>query len=371
MGFTAFGAQQPEQKRAWRNKSIEAYREINFWEKFLGASNNSIVQVINELKSTSKGDRAMIALVQDARMTGIVGDNDIADRRETLEANWQEIHTDQLRKSFSTKGRVDDQQSVLDVRTEMKDKGAYWRAAIQEELLFLTACGISYDKNTDGSTRSLGGEDDLRTLEFAADVAVPTNGRHYNFNGTTFTLGDTTAIAATYLPTYGMIVDAAAEARTKGIKPLRVDGTDHYVYLCHPKTFAALKKDSSFRDAVVGAGERGKKHPIFTGGTLTMDGIIIHTNTRVFNTIGAASGAKWGAGGTVNGTRSLLLGCQAMALADLWSGAQWDEEILDAGAKKAVTISQYIGMKKLQFNSRVDSNTVQDFGMLSINLAIG
>jgi N4-gp56 family major capsid protein len=253
----------------------------------------------------------------------------------------------------------------------MKNKGAYWRAAIQEELMFLTACGISYNYNTDGSLRAVGAEDDLRTLEFASDVAAPTSGRHFNFTSGAFVAGDTTTISALSVPTYGMLVDAAAEARTKGIKPLRVDGMDHYVYLCHPKTFAALKKNSDFRDAVINAGDRGKKNPVFTGGTLTMDGLIIHTNTRMFNTLGAASGSKWGAAGAINGTRSLLMGCQALGHADLWSGAQWDEEILDAGAKKAVTISQYIGMKKLQFNSRFDSDTVQDFGTMAINLFIG
>lgn len=370
MAYTALGAQQPNQKQAWVKESIKTFRENFFFEKFMGPGENSIIQTVKELKRTEKGDRALIGLVQDMQGSGIVGDNDIDGRREALESDWVEIHTDQLRQGTSSKGRVDDQRSIYTFRTEAKDKLAYWRASIQEQLLILTASGISYNYNCDGSTRTVGAQDDLRTLEFAADVAAPSSARHFSFNGTSIVSGDTTAITTGYVPKYGMIVDLMAEAKTKGIKPLRVGGQEHYVYLCHPKTFAKLKKDSDFRDAVINAGDRGKMNPIFTGATLTMDGLIIHANNRVYNTAGAASGSKWGAGGTVDGTRSLLMGCQAIGHADLWGMAEWFEGKEDDDAKNIISIAMYFGMRKLKFNSRYDSNTVQDFGVFAVDLAL-
>ena len=369
-GYTALGAQLPDQKRAWAREAIRVYRENFFFTKFMGKSDNSIVQTVTELKRTEKGDRAMIGLVQEMRGSGIVGDNDINGRREALESAWQEIHTDQLRNGVTSKGRVDDQRSILNFRNEARDKLAYWRAKMQEDLMILTASGISYNFNTDGSTRVIGAQDDPRTLEFAADVKVPSSGRHFNFTAGAFAAGDTTTIASTSVPTYGMIVDAMAEAKTRGIKPLNIGGQDHMVYLCHPKTFARLKKDSDFRTAIITAGERGSKNPIFTGATLTMDGLIIHTNNRVFNTAGAVSGSKWGSGGTVDGTRSLLMGCQALAHADLWDSAQWFEGKEDDDAKNVISIAMYFGLLKPQFPSRFDGDTVQDFGVMAINLAL-
>jgi len=370
MGYTALGAQQPEQKKAWIRESIKTFRENFFFEKFMGKGENSIIQTVKELKRTEKGDRAMIGLVQDMQGSGIVGDNDIDGRREALESDWVEIHTDQLRNGTSSKGRVDDQRSVFTFRTEAKDKLGYWRASIHEQLLILAASGISFNYNCDGSTRVVGAQDDLRTLEFAADVVAPSSARHFSFDGTDIVDGDTSAITTGYVPKYGMIVDLMAEAKTKGIKPLRVGGQEHYVYLCHPKTFAKLKKDADFRDAVINAGERGKMNPIFSGATLTMDGLIIHTNNRVYNTSGAASGSKWGADGTVDGTRSLLMGCQAMGHADIWGQAQWYEGKEDDDAKNIISIAMYFGLLKLQFNSRYDGNTVQDFGLMAIDLAL-
>ena len=370
MAFTAFGAQMPEQKKAWVKETIKTFRENFFFEKFMGKGENSIIQTIKELRKTENGDRAVIPLVQDLKGSGIVSDNEINGRGEELESFWLEVHTDQLRKMVASKGRVDDQRSVLDFRTEAKDKLAYWRAGVQEELIILTASGVSYQYNTDGSLRHVGSEDDLSTLEFAADVTPPTAGRHYSFNGSDLGPGDTTAVTTAFAPKYGMIVDLMAEAKVRGIKPLKVGGQDHYVWLCHPRTFAKLKKDPDFRDVVVNAGERGKMNPIFTGATLTMDGLIIHTNMRVFNTLGAASGSKWGSDGTVNGVRTLLMGCQALGHADLWKSASWNEEKEDHKARLEISIAQYWGVRKFRYPSRRDGDTVQDFGVIALDLAL-
>ena len=112
MAFTAFGASQNAVnfKRAWVSETIKAFRQQSFWEKFVGTTANSIVHRITELKKTEKGDRAMIGLKANLKASGIVGDNDIDGRREAIETYWVEVHTDQLRKSVCSKGRVDDQQ---------------------------------------------------------------------------------------------------------------------------------------------------------------------------------------------------------------------------------------------------------------------
>lgn len=378
MAFTALGALQPEQKRAWVRESIRVFRENFFFNKFLGKSENSIVQHVTELKKTEKGDRAMIGLVADMAGNGVVGDNELKGREEALESSWVEIHTDQLRNGTKSKGRVDNQRSVFEFRKEARDKLAFWRANIIEELMVLTAAGVSYALNSDGSLRVANGQDMLTGLEYADDVSAPSSERHLAFNGTNLVTGDTTAVTTGFLPKYGMVVDAMAEARTKGIKPLRIGGQDHYVYLCHPKTFAALKKDSDFRDVIVNAGERGAKNPIFTGATVTMDGLIIHTNNRVFNTLGAtagtsgnvgAAGYKWGADADVNGTRSLLMGCQALGFADLWGSADWYEGKDDHDNKDVISIAMYCGLIKPKFKTKA-GGTKQDFGVMAIDLAL-
>ena len=372
MGFTAFGAGQTEFKRAWVSETIKAYRQQSFWEKFMGTVSNSAVQRITELKKTEKGDRAMVGLKANMMASGIVGDNDIDGRREALETYWIEIHTDQLRKSVSSKGRVDDQRSVLDFRTEAKDSLSDWRAQINDDMMFLAASNISFAYNTDGSLRSTGSEDSLLQLDYAGDVAAaPSSKRHFTFDGTNIIAGNTGSVAAGYVPKYGALVDLCAEAKTRGVKPLMINGQEVYVHVVHPKTFARYKKDADFREVLVNAAERGLKNPIFTGAAgFTVDGILFHTSNKVYNTLGAAAGSKWGAGGNVDGTRSLLLGQQAMLYADIWGAGDWHEETLDSGAKNAITLSQYTGIRKPSFMSRLDGDTVQDFGLICMDYCL-
>lgn len=370
-GYTALGALQPEQKRAWINEALTAYRENFFFKNWMGTSENSIIQFVKELTKTEKGDRAMIGLVPDMVSPGVVGDNTLKDREDSLEADWIEIHCDQLRNGVKSKGRVDNQRSVLQFRKEAKDKLGYWRAQRIEQLIILAASGLHFGQNTDGSPIDLRGQDDPRLLEFADDVTPPSSERHLRFTATGLAQGDTSQIDSTSAPTYGAIVDLHAEARTKGIKPLRIGGQDHYVYLCHPKHFAALKKDKDFREAVIHANERGLKHPILTGGTVTMDGLIFHTNNRVFNTTGAATGSKWGSSGDVNGTRSLLMGSQAIGFADLWKAIEWYEGKDDHDAKDVISLASYIGILKPRFKLKPgQTGERQDFGVIAVDSAI-
>lgn len=370
-GFTPLGAQLPEQQQAWVRESIKAFRADFFFQKFTGTGPNNIVQVCNELKKTASGDRAGISLVQELAGSGIVGDNDFDGRYESLESSWVEIHCDQLRKGVASKGRVDDQRSVLNFRTEAKDKVSFWRARIMEEFMILCASGIALTYNTDGSTRSVGAEDDPATLAYAADVTAPSTNRHYSYNGTALVAGDTTTVTTGYVPKYGAIVDIMAEAKTRGVPPLMIGGKEHYVYLCHPKTYARLKKDSDFRDALVQGEARGPKHPIFTGADVTMDGAVIHTNKRVYTTLGKTSGVdKWGSGNLVDGTRSLLLGRQALAFGDIWGAAKWYEGKRDHDAKNVISLAMYTGILKPKFISRDDSDAVEDFGVIALDLTL-
>lgn len=350
----------------WKKDSIRAFREELFFKRFMGTGENSIVQYITELKKTDTGTKAMIGLIPDLAGNGVVGDNELEGREEEMDAFWLEINIDLLRNAVKSKGKKSERASVFKARAEARDRLSRWRANIADELMILTASGIGYGYNNNGSVRS-GTGDPLTALDFAADVTAPTNNRHFNFDGSSLQTGDTSTVANTFLPKYGMIVDLVAEARTRGVKPLRVNGQDHYVYLCHPKHFAQLKKDADFRDAIINAGARGDKNPVFTGATVTMDGLIIHTNNKVFNTSAATAGSKWGAGGNVNGTRSLLMGCQALAFADINDNMTWEEEIKDYGNRYGVAIGAFNGILKPKFKSRHDGDTVQDFGVMAIN----
>ena len=55
---------------------------------------------------------------------------------------------------------------------------------------------------------------------------------------------------------------------------------------------------------------------------------MFHEHRLVYNTLGAASNAKWGSGGAVDGARALICGAQALGFADL-GAPEWSEKLIE------------------------------------------
>ena len=186
------------------------------------------------------------------------------------------------------------------------------------------------------------------------------------WDGTSLAVSNTGNITSAYVPKYSMIVDAIAYAKEHRIKPLMSGGKPYFVMFLAPGSLAQLKKDPDYQRAVVAvATKAGTDSPWFTGATVTVDGAVLHEHGLVYTTKGAASGAKWGAGGAVNGTRTLLCGAQALGMADLGPG-DWVEKLFQYDSQVGLNIDKILGLLKPQFYSIYDKS-IEDFGLLSID----
>jgi N4-gp56 family major capsid protein len=236
------------------------------------------------------------------------------------------ITIDLIAHQVREKGKLAAQKTVVDFRTNAKDRLAFWVANRCDQLAFLTLSGISYAFQNDGSPRTSGA---FAALAFAADVSAPTLNRHRRWDGVNNVLvpGNTATMLATDTLKYKTIVDANVWAKTHYIKPLNVGGKEHYICFIRPEGLAQLKADPDFVRAVTTGGERGDKNPYFTGGIVTVDGLVFFEHRLVYNTKGAALNSKWGATGTVDGSRMLICGSQALGMADL-GAPEWAEKWL-------------------------------------------
>ena len=369
---TDFGRQQPHRRHAWGHAAYEVFRDNFYLERLVGKGESAVIERVDELSKTKSGeDAAMIHLIADIKGGGVVADNQMEGRERELSAAWQKIEIDQLRNAVVNKGRMADLRSILQFRRPAKNKLGRWLADTMEDLGILTLSGVSYAYNTDGSLRATpDGQDDLTELLFAADVTAPSTNRHFRWDATTgLEAGDTTAIDPADVITYNALVDIAAEGDTRGLKRIKKGGKEYFILMVHTKTMAALHKDADFRSVIVNADTRGPENRIFSGAVVTMHGLVIHPYRRTFNTLRAASGSKWGGAGDVNGSRSLLLGAQALALADLDS-PEWDEEMRDYRNRRGIAISKMFGYLKPQFPSEYDDGSLEDFGVMALDHAI-
>ena len=363
MSLTNFAALTPKQKLVWSRDVWKAARDAMFIKNFMGTDENSVIHRITELTKTEKGEQVIMQLVADLVGDGTIGDNEREGNEEAMQSYSQIVNIDLLTHSVRNKGKLAEQKTVIKFREQGKDKLSFWLANRADQLAFLTMSGISYAFKNNGAPR-VGSP--FPGLAFAADVSAPTSKRSLMWDGTSLAVSNTGSITTGYVPKYAMIVDAVAYAKEHHIKPLKSGGKDYYVLFVQPGTLAALKKDPDYQRAVVAvATKSGLDSPWFTGATITVDGAVIHEHNLVYNTKGATSGNKWGSGGAINGTRTLLCGAQALGMADL-GPAEWDEKTFQYGSQQGINIDKMFGLLKPKFYSIYDESE-EDFGLLTID----
>lgn len=369
---TNFAEQQPYNKDAWGHRAYDEFIEQFFFTGMLGEGQAAIIEHITELTKNAKGEAgAWLHLVNDIHGGGVFGDNEMAHRERTLNSSWYRVTYDQIRNGFATAGRLTEMRSVINTRKQFRKKMVKWLRETLEDQCILAASGISFAYNVDGSLRDTpAGQDAWTTLEYASRVRAPSTNRHFRWDGAggEWTAGDTTAVAAGDMPAYEMLPELEALAAELRLPPLQVDGEDYYVWLVSKKGMSKLWQDANFRSIVVNGESRGSKNPIFKNSKITMNNIIIKPYQRTFTTRGAASGSKWGATGTQDGSRSLLLGAQALAMVDL-GATNWEEEHRDFGARWALAMDKFVGIEKPQFESSY-TGTVEDVGVCALDHAI-
>ena len=365
-GLTNFSGLTPQQKIVWSRDVWQTARDQMCIKRFMGSGDNAVIQRVTELTKTEKGEQVLMQLVADLVDDGVIGDNEREGNEEAMQSYSIALNIDLITHSVRNKGKLSDQKSVINFREMGKDRLAYWLANRVDQLALLTMSGISYAFMNNGAPRTAS---PFPNLAFAADVSAPSSKRSLMYDGTSLQVSSTGAIASTYLPSYRMIVDLIAYAKENYVKPLMSGGKEYYVLFVAPGTLAALKKDADYQRAVVGvATKQGTDSPWFTGGTVTIDGAVIHEHRLVYTTKGAISGSKWGAGGAVNGTRSLLCGAQALGMADIGS-PEWNEKEFQYGSQQGINIDKMLGLLKPKFYS-IYNGSVQDFGIVTCDTYI-
>lgn len=369
MALTNFGNLTDEQKTVWSRDLWKQARNMSFVNRFLGKGPNSLIQHVTELKKTEKGARAVITLLADLQGDGVAGDRTLEGNEEAMQTFDQVIRIDQLRHANRHEGRMADQKSVVEFRSNSRDVLAYWLADRIDQMAFLTLSGVAYSKKNDGTDRT---GSDLPYLEFAADVAAPTANRRLRWDGTNKALisnAATGSIAATDTPMWEMFVQLKAYAKTRYIRGVNeAGGEETYHAFLSPQAMAKLKQDLTYMQNLRHAQERDKSNPLFTGSTVKIDGIYLHEFRHVYNTYGAASGSKWGAGGAIDGCQVLFCGAQALGMADIGS-PEWVEKGFDYDNQQGISVGKILGFLKPKFGNIYEGGSTEDFGAISCYVA--
>lgn len=252
--------------------------------------------------------------------------------------------------------------TVIRFRTTGREKLSFWIADKLDELMFLTASGRAYTLKLDGSTRT---SSQLPSLTFAADVVAASTNRIVHAGSATSEATLTTSDKMSWT----VIVNAKTKAARKKLRPIREGGKEYFAITISSEQRRDLVLDPTYQTILRSAEARSGSNPLFTGAMAVVDGVIIHSHNKVYNTFGLTSSNKWGSAGTVDGAQALMFGAQALGLATLGNLFYRESDKTDYGNRPGIGVGRKFGILKPQFLSLPDSGTREDFGVISVKTA--
>ena len=366
MALTNFAALTAEAKTMWSMDLWKQARNASFINRFTGTGDDAVFQRITQLKKSEKGARAVITLLHDLEGDGVAGDRQLEGMEEAMSTGEQVIRIDQLRHANRNEGRLADQKSIVTFRENSRNVLSYWLADRIDQLAFLTLSGVTYANKQDYTARV---GSDFPSLEFAADVVPPSAARVASFTATGLNIGGAISDVLV-LPTWNMMVDTKAYMKEQYIRPIRGDnsnGEEVYHVFVTPTCAAALKKDPDYVSALRNARERSASNPLYKGGLIDVDGLVLHEHRHVIHGLDDAQEATSPFTGLTTGQSAcqmLFCGTQAMGLADI-GNPEWVEKEFDYDNSPGISVAKMFGMLKPQFHS-IYSGTTEDFGVMSV-----
>jgi len=380
MSLTNFSLLTNEQKTIWSLDLWKQARNMSFVNKFLGKGPNSLVQHITELKRSEKGARAVITLLADLTGDGVAGDRTLEGNEEAMQTFDQVIKIDQIRHANRHEGKMADQKSVVEFRGNSRDVLAYWLADRIDQMAFSALGGRSFAIKPNGQART---GSDLPFLEFAADVAAPSTKRMLRWDNVNKTLKssatganattdivNTGAVATSDFVAWQTFVQLKAYAKDRYIRGVTGDGGEEtYHAFMTPQCMARLKADNDYNLNLRHSFQTDKNDHLFTGSSVKIDGIYLHEFRHVPNVSQGISGTNmYGTGLDKNGSQILFCGAQALGMADI-GAPEWNEKGFDYENSQGIAVGKILGLLKPKFGTIYESNTVEDFGVLSCYVA--
>lgn len=351
----AFG--DPKAQKKWSgNLAVDTRKKSYFENRFIGTTDNAIIQRKTELESDS-GDRISFDLCVQMRNKPTYGDAKLEGKEESLKFYTDEVIIDQVRHAASAGGAMSRKRTAHDMRVTARGRLGDYFARLLDEMFFIYlsgARGINEDFI-----------EDTAFTGFAGNAVQAPDSDHLLYGGTALSKASLTTSDKMTRNVIERAVNKAMmmQARnpeTANMVPVSNGSEEQYVLLMSPDQEYDLRTSDTggwidIQKAASAA--EGRNNPIFLGGLGMVNNTILHKHRSVirFN--------DYGSGANLPAARALFMGRQAGVVAYGTSGGlrySWKETTKDYENEPTVASGFIGGMKKTRFNNR-------DFGVISID----
>lgn len=337
MAETLYAINDPEDLVQWSSSlNHEAIQRTLFLKRFAGPGKNMPIQILDDL-SEKAGSTVHVFMRPKGTGKGRKGDDTLEGHEERLNTHRDTIIIDQLRHAFKDGGKMSQQRVTWNVRAEGRDALADWWAEKLDEWF----ANILTSNTTETDTRATG---------LQATTAATTVRRAAGDANDQTLHGSATSILK---PADIDWMVNKAQIMSPPIRPVSIDGQDHYIFVIHSNTYRTMRDVSGEFHAVWKSGMQGgvvSDNPIITGASIVWNNVVIYVNNRLPQGIHSSTGAY-----QTNVRTGVFMGAQAAALAFGRGFGKnrfsYNELELDYGNKYGVAAGLIAGAKKLVFNS--------------------
>ncbi len=342
----------------WDEKFFEEYVGSSRFIRYMGSHENAVIHVKENLTKT-QGDRITFALVHDLGGAGVSGNSTLEGNEEALDTRSHAIDVDVLRHAVVVTD-WEEQKSALGLREAGKSRLKNW--ALKRMRMDVIAAlgsidGVAHGTATEGQ-KDTWLQNNVDRVLFGASKSNTAGGAGTEDHS--LSLANVDSAADTLSPGMVSLAKRMAQEADPKIRPLNVDGDEEwFILFAQPRAFRDLKNDTDMMAANREGWTRGKENPLFTGGDLIWDGVII----KEIPEISAITGV--GAAG-IDVAPNYLCGAQAVGLA--WAQrTRTATQDTDYTFRHGVAVQEIRGIQKLRFGTGAsDTDTPSDHGVLTL-----
>jgi N4-gp56 family major capsid protein len=276
MAKTSFATDNALVKKAWEEKLFRDAAKDAYFNRFMGAGADSIVQTNSKLEK-DKGDKVTFGIRMRLTGSGVTSGTVLEGKEEKLVTYDYSVSLEQYRHAVRDNGEIDRKRAMFSIDDESESALKTWGAEKID--------GLCFNAITASPTKIFYGGDATSTSDIATDDKI-------------------TPALISKVKTW--CLGGGGRAQTP-LRPVRINGKNHFVLLVHPDVMFDLKQDSTFSQALREAEVRGKENPLFNGSAAIWDGVVIHEHENVPIT------TTWNT--NVPGAQCVLMGAQSLVWA--------------------------------------------------------
>lgn len=359
-------------ERRWlSDEYVTPYLRQSGFDRYMGSGTDAIIRLLRGTDIGNGAKSVVMPLVGLLRGEGVSGS-------QVLEGNEEDMDTyaDEIRVTYRRNGvkvpKSESYKTALDLLRVARPRLRDWAANIVlkkgliQQIQGIVVPGITVTE-TDGSTyqgpdsvvpyaqataaqRNAFVTNNADRILFGADIANASSGVMATALATIDNTNDKLTPAliskAKRIAQATATIDATVTNNVSPITPYTTrDGEEWFVMFVHPRAMRDLRNDPTMTQANREAMERGKDNPLFRGGDLLWDGVIIR---EIFD-LELIAGA--GASG-IDVAHNFLAGQSALAVAYGEEPRIITDRDQDYQFRPAVAVQELIGIKKTSYAGR-------------------